>query len=147
MNLLKKTLPEGSPTSLALASCLVLAGVVSCSNNGGAGPGEHPIGVPAYETPGGAGGVDILFMIDNSSSMTSMQQKLLAQIPMFLDALQSNARPLSDFHIAVVSSDMGVPGDATSSIGCTKAGDQGVFQSQPRGDCQGGLAPGATYVS
>jgi hypothetical protein len=85
MNLLKKALPEVSHRSFALAACLALAGAVSCSNNGVAGSGEHPIGVPAYEVPGGGGGVDILFMIDNSSSMTSMQQKLLAQIPMFLD--------------------------------------------------------------
>ena len=147
MNLLKKTSPQVSPTSFALAACLALAGAVSCSNGGAPGSGEHPTGIPAYEVPGGGGGVDILFMIDNSSSMTSMQQKLLAQIPMFLDTLQSAARPLSDFHIAVVSSDMGAPGDSTSSIACTREGDQGVFQSQPRGDCQGGLAPGATYLS
>jgi hypothetical protein len=148
MNLLRKTHPEVSHTSFALAACLALAGAVSCSNNGGAGSGEHPAGIPAYEVPGGGGGVDILFMIDNSSSMTSMQQKLVAQIPMFLDTLQSAARPLSDFHIAVVSSDMGAPGDSTSSLACTREGDQGVFQSQPRGDCQAALlAPGATYLS
>jgi hypothetical protein len=147
MNLLKKIRPEVSHASFVLAACLALAPVVSCSNNGVAGSGEHPIGVPAYELPGGGGGVDILFMIDNSSSMTSMQQKLLAQIPLFLDTLQSAERPLSDFHIAVVSSDMGAPGDSTSAIACTREGDQGVFQSQPRGDCQGGLAAGATYIS
>ena len=94
MNLLKKTPPKGSQTSFALAACLALAGAVSCSNNGGPGSGEHPTSVPAYEAPGGGGGVDILFMIDNSSSMTSMQQKLLAQIPMFLDTLQSAAQLL-----------------------------------------------------
>jgi hypothetical protein len=148
MNLLKKTLPEVLHASVALAACLAVAAAVSCSNSGVGGSGEHPIGVPAYEVPGGAGGVDILFMIDNSSSMTSMQQKLLAQIPMFLNTLQSAARPLSDFHIAVVSSDMGAPGDSTTSIACTKEGDQGSFQSQPQGDCQGGLlTPGATYLS
>jgi len=147
MNLLKKALPEVSPRSFALSACLALAGTVSCSNDGVTGSGPHPISVPAYEVPGGGGGVDILFMIDNSSSMTSMQQKLLAQIPMFLDTLQSAERPLSDFHIAIVSSDMGAPGDATVSIGCTREGDQGVFQNQPRGGCQGGLEPGATYIS
>ena len=147
MNLLKKTLPGVSDTSVALAACLALSGAVSCSSSGVANSGEHPTSVPAYEVPGGGGGVDILFMIDNSSSMTSMQQKLLAQIPMFLDTLQTAARPLSDFHIAVVSSDLGAPGDSTTSILCSKGGDQGVFQSQPRGDCQGGLATGATYIS
>jgi hypothetical protein len=147
MDLLKKTPPKGSQTSFALAACLALAGAVSCRNSGLPGSGEHVTGVPAYEVPGGGGGVDILFMIDNSSSMTSMQQKLVAQIPMFLNTLQSAARPLSDFHIAVVSSDMGAPGDSTSAIACTKDGDQGVFQIQPRGDCQGSVAPGANYLS
>ena len=144
---MKKTPPQGSQTSFALTACLALAGAVSCSNNGLPGSGEHPASVPAYEAPGGGGGVDILFMIDNSSSMTSMQQKLVAQIPMFLDTLQSAVRPLSDFHIAVVSSDMGAPGDSTSAIACTKDGDQGVFQIQPRGDCQGSVAAGASYLS
>jgi hypothetical protein len=147
MNLLKKTPPKGSQTSFSLMTCLALAGAVSCSSNGLPGSGEHPTSVPAYEVPGGGGGVDILFMIDNSSSMTSMQQKLVSQIPMFLNTLQSAARPLSDFHIAVVSSDMGAPGDSTSAIACTKDGDQGVFQIQPRGDCQGSVAPGASYLS
>ena len=106
-----------------------------------------PSSVPAYEVPGGGGGVDILFMIDNSSSMTSMQQKLLAQIPMFLDTLQSAERPLSDFHIAVVSSDLGAPGDSTSSILCTSEGDQGSFRANRGATARGALAPGATYIS
>ena len=97
-----------------------------------AGSGTQSI-VPASEVLGARASVDILFMIDNSSSMTSMQQKLVTQIPMFLTTLQSAARPLSDFHIAVVSSDLGAPGDSTSAIGCTADGDQGIFQSQPRG--------------
>ena len=146
MNLSMKSTPGVLRAGLATVACLTLGVVASCGKGDPAGSGPQSI-VPASEVPGGAGGVDILFMIDNSSSMTSMQQKLVAQIPMFLETLQSGAQPLSDFHIAVVSSDMGAPGDATASIGCTAAGDQGIFQSQPRGDCQGALAPGATYIS
>ena len=33
--------------------------------------------------------IDILFMIDDSSSMTSMQQKLLLQLPTFMQVLQN----------------------------------------------------------
>jgi hypothetical protein len=51
-------------------------------------------------------------------------------------------------HLGVVSSDMGAPGDSTSSIGCTTAGDQGQLQSMPRGTCTDTtLTPGATYIS
>ena len=106
---------------------------------------------------GGAGGttfigprnneVDILFMIDNSSEMSSMQEKLYAQLPLFVQSLQNLPLPPS-LHIAVVSSDMGAPGDATTSIMCTKAGDQGQFQSMPRGTCTATtLTAGDTFIS
>jgi hypothetical protein len=144
MNLLTKSAPRISRPLVALAAGMALAGSAACGKSDTLGS-TSPV-VPAYEVAGGAGGVDILFMIDNSSSMTSMQQKLVAQIPMFLDSLQSATRPLSDFHIAVVSSDLGAPSD--SDIGCTTTGDQGLFQSQPLGTCQSStLAPGATYIS
>jgi hypothetical protein len=147
MNLLTKLSPLALRTSWVVAAGFALAGLAGCGKSD-AGTSNTPITtVPAVEVPGGAGGVDILFMVDNSSSMTSMQQKLVAQIPAFLDRLQSATQPLTDFHIAVVSSDMGAPGDLTASIGCTLAGDDGVFQSQPRGDCQATLAPGATFIS
>ncbi len=51
-------------------------------------------------------------------------------------------------HVAVVSSDMGAPGDSTGSIMCTKAGDQGQFQSMPRGTCTDTtLTAGDTFIS
>jgi hypothetical protein len=75
--------------------------------------------------------VDILMMIDNSSSMVEMQQKLYAQLPLFIQSLQSLPTP-PNLHLAVVSSDMGAPGDSATSIGCTASGDQGEFQSSPR---------------
>ena len=73
--------------------------------------------------------IDILFMIDNSSSMTEMQEKLYAQLPLFMQVLQSLPIPPS-LHVAVVSSDMGAPGrlDQPRSC-CTTPGDQGAFQS------------------
>ena len=106
---------------------------------------------------GGAGGttfigprnneVDLLFMIDNSSEMESMQEKLYAQLPAFVQSLQNLPLPPS-LHIAVVSSDMGAPGDATTSIQCTTMGDQGRFQSTPRGTCTDTtLVAGDTFIS
>ena len=91
--------------------------------------------------------IDILFMIDNSSSMTEMQQKLVDQLPIFVSTLQAAQIP-PDLHIALVSSDMGAPGDSTAGVGCTSAGDQGQFQSLPRGTCTDTtLQNGATFIS
>ncbi len=97
--------------------------------------------------------IDILFMIDNSSSMTEMQQKLYDQLPLFMQVLQALPTPPS-LHVAVVSSDMGAPGDSTASIQCTPAGDQGEFQSTPRSNTalnitctDTTLADGATFIS
>lgn len=92
--------------------------------------------------------IDILFMIDNSSSMTSMQQKLLAQLPAFIQVLQMLPNGLPNVHIGVVSSDMGAPGDSTSSIGCTPAGDDGAFHAAPEGACTATtLANGDNFIS
>ena len=78
--------------------------------------------------------IDILFMIDNSSSMSEMQGKLYDQLPLFMNVLETLPNPPS-LHVAVVSSDMGAPGDSVSSIGCTTYGDSGDFQNMPRGMC------------
>jgi hypothetical protein len=145
MTLPLKSSPLRLRASSLAATALALAGLGGCGKGDLATSAGSVTGVPAFEVPGGAGGVDILFMIDDSSSMNSMQQKLVAQIPAFLSTLQGAAQPLTDFHIAVVSSDLGAPGDV--SIGCTADGDQGVFQSQARGDCQAQLNPGATFIS
>jgi hypothetical protein len=91
--------------------------------------------------------LDILFMIDNSSSMTSMQQKLLAQLPTFMNVLET--LPVApNLHVAVVSSDMGAPSDVESEISCTAGGNQGEFFSQPEGTCLATtLTAGDTFIS
>ena len=88
--------------------------------------------------------LDLLFMIDNSPSMSSMQQKLQEQLPLFMNVLQEHGLP--DIHIAVVSSDLGAPSDA--NVGCTAQGNQGLFQAQPEGSCVATtLATGATFLT
>jgi hypothetical protein len=89
--------------------------------------------------------LDLLFMVDNSSSMTSMQQKLLVQLPNFLTFLQKlPVKP--NLHIAVVSSDMGAKSDV--NIMCTPLGNQGEFFSQPEGACTATtLTAGDTFIS
>ena len=74
-----------------------------------------------------------------------MQTKLAAQIPSFIQALENLPNGLPNIHIAVVSSDLGAPGDSTS-VTCTTAGDQGLFRLSP-GCASSTLAAGETYVS
>ena len=93
---------------LAAASC--------AQPNVDSSAGASPAAVTAAATGTSPGNLDVLFMIDNSSSMTVMQQKLASQIPSFLTALQNLPMGLPNIHIAVVSSDMGAPGTSTSSI-------------------------------
>ena len=93
--------------------------------------------------------IDILFMIDNSSEMTTMQQKLLAQLPTFMQTLQALPLGLPSVQIAVVSSDMGAPSDqGPQGIGCSNSGDNGNFYSQAQPPCtMTTLDAGSFFVS
>lgn len=91
--------------------------------------------------------LDLLFMIDDSSSMDKMQTKLKEQLPLFMQVLQNTPAGLPDIHIAVVSSDMGAPSDTTIP-NCTRYGDQGMFRASAEDACLNTtLAPGATFLS
>lgn len=89
--------------------------------------------------------LDIVFGIDNSNSMEQEQANLLRNFPVFMQELQKAipAGSTLDAHIAVVSSDLAVP---TLNVGnCMRpGGDNGIFQSQPRGACTAG--PDGTYL-
>jgi hypothetical protein len=92
--------------------------------------------------------VDLLFLIDDSSSMKLSQDNLRRNFPIFMTALKNLPGGLPNVHIAIASSDMGA-GDGTIS-GCdvTGGGKGGIFQYAPRGDCTStGLADGATFIS
>ena len=138
-------------TRLSLSKVLLLVLVVAMTAGCAPDSGEQSVtALTRAVTAASAnpGNLDILFMIDNSSSMTEIQQKLLTQDPSFMTVLQNLPNGLPNIHIAVVSSDMGAPGDSTSSIMCTPAGDNGAFQSTPRGTCTNTtLASGATFIS
>ena len=51
--------------------------------------------------------VDVLFMIDNSSSMRLAQANLLTNFPVLMDALRGLSGGMPNLHVAVVSSDTG----------------------------------------
>ena len=86
--------------------------------------------------------VDMLFLVDDSSSMRLSQDNLNRNFPTFMTTLQSAPQGLPNIHVAVISSDMGA-GDG-SVAGCdTTGGKQGIFQYTPRGTCTAsGLAGG-----
>jgi hypothetical protein len=92
--------------------------------------------------------VDILFVEQSWSGDPESQARLDAQIPSFLSVLKASATPL-DLHIALVTADMGAPGDLAGMTGfCTAAGDDGAFRSAPTGNCvTTTLAAGATFLA
>jgi hypothetical protein len=112
--------------------------------------------------------VDLLFLIDNSSSMRLSQDNLLRNFPVLMTALRNQPGGLPNVHVAVISSDMGA-GDG-SIAGCsadymtgsprgaggasgdarliTPAGDEGIFQYSAHAPCAStGLEAGATFIS
>ena len=90
--------------------------------------------------------LDVLFVVDTSSSMRLSQAKLEANFPRFIEVLETMPDGLPNVHIAVISTDMGA-GDGSIS-GCSGLGNAGIFQSTPRGSCTNTtLAPGATFIS
>jgi hypothetical protein len=93
--------------------------------------------------------MDLLFMIDDSSSMTGMQQLLYSQLPVFIETLKSSVDgTLPSLHVGVVSSDMGALSNVTL-MGCNNTGgDNGQFFVQPEGTCTSTtLMSGAEWIS
>lgn len=68
--------------------------------------------------------LDLLFMVDNSSSMKEEQSSLAKNFPLFMSELDKGG--VSDLHVAIVSSDFGAGG--IDQDGCHGQGDRGQFQ-------------------
>ena len=91
--------------------------------------------------------LDILFMVDNSSSMRLSQSNLATNFPMFMDVLKNLPGGLPNIHVAVVSSDMGAGDGLIASCSAT-GGDNGIFHFAPTGTCTATtLQTGATFIS
>jgi hypothetical protein len=91
--------------------------------------------------------VDLLFLIDDSSSMRLSQDNLVRNFPGLMQVLEDLPGGLPNVHIAVVSSDMGAGDGSVSNCDAT-GGKKGIFQSAPHGQCaSSGLNPGATFIS
>jgi len=96
--------------------------------------------------------VDILFMVDTSSSMRLLQQGLIAGFPTLMETLSGLPGGLPNLHVAVISSDMGA-GDGSVANCDSTGGDNGIFQyagnivPPATTPCDTTLAMGATYIS
>ena len=70
--------------------------------------------------------IDMIFMVDNSSSMATLQNKMVSQFPVFMNVLKALPGGLPDVHIGVVSSSMGA-GQEQGIAQCPVGGDRGQF--------------------
>src|SRR6516225_9551618 len=69
-------------------------GIDAAGGSGGAGgaggsPDGGPLGCPTRDGGGALRPIDLLFLIDDSSSMTQVQQNLAANFPVLLNTLTS----------------------------------------------------------
>ena len=78
---------------------------------------------------------DILFMIDDSNSMSLNQASLIANFPILMSTLRSFPGGLPNLHVAVVTSDLGA-GQEVAYGGCLPGGRGGAFRTTPAG-CMG----------
>lgn len=54
----------------------------------------------------GCGGIDFLFVVDNSGSMAARQAQLLASFPGFISAIEASLEGLTDnYHVGVITTD------------------------------------------
>jgi hypothetical protein len=84
--------------------------------------------------------VDILFVIDDSSSMEGEQASLARNFPIFIDVLEGIEGGLPNVHIGVVSSNVGA-GDLAE---CQNGGDDGMLQIGGGDACN---APAEKFLS
>jgi len=90
--------------------------------------------------------VDMLFLVDDSSSMRLSQDNLNRNFPTFMTRLM-DPPGLPNIHVAVISSDMGAGDGSVASCDSTN-GKNGIFQYTARGTCaSSGLNAGATFIS
>lgn len=93
------------------------------SSEDDAGSGQDAsldLGTPGGGTDApGCESIDVLFVIDNSSSMAKQQGRLLASFPGFIDGIRNTVEDVDSFHIGVVTSDA----YAHNSAGCKGLGD------------------------
>lgn len=86
--------------------------------------------------------LDLLFVVDNSETMSPKQQQLLMSFRKLMAHLEHMRGGLPDFHVGVVSTDVGVGENSVAS--CSPWGDMGNLQATPR--LPGCAAPDDTFI-
>jgi hypothetical protein len=77
--------------------------------------------------------VDVLFVIDNSGTMFQEQQNLLKNSSRFIERIEAIQPALDNYHIGVISTDIGAGPFTYTGSTCKPGGDRGLLQSTPRG--------------
>ncbi|MFI5290139.1 MAG: hypothetical protein ACHQ17_10845 [Polyangia bacterium] len=93
--------------------------------------------------------VDLLFMVDNSPSMIPKQKELQAGFPALLSQMQALATSgaPADYHIGVVTSDLGAGQFNLGGGQCHPGGDGGKLQALGAAAAAGCQAPlGARFI-
>lgn len=107
-----------------------------------AGPGTPDSGcvtiIPDSGTPATPEQVDLLFMVDNSNSMTEEQASLALALPALVEAISTgdanldgvaDFAPVGSLHVGVVTSDMGTGGFTVPTCADSDFGDDGLLRS------------------
>jgi len=118
-----------NPRPLWLVAVVCLA---ACNTRPIARPGEAPSqSTPEIYNQSLNNQADILFVIDNSNSMSPKQDSLRQYFPNFIQPLKDlPTKP--DLHIGVITSNLGA-GQFTPPSCSTIGGDQGILQNTPKG--------------
>lgn len=123
---------------IVLMSSAVLAFFAfGCINSGPSNPAPAPVdaaipdaAIPDVSPSMATNGIDILFVIDNSLSMSEEQGLLATGFTEFVAAMEAayGARP--DLQFGVISTDVGI-GPGNGGIGCSLRGDNGTLRTNP----------------
>jgi hypothetical protein len=109
---------DAGPRAVAAADAAVAAATTACP------PGQSPRVIPSA----GPIKLDLLFMIDNSPSMSEEQSNLARNFPRLIEALATMPAGFPDLHLGVVSSDLGTGSSGLPGACGTSAGDRGILQ-------------------
>jgi hypothetical protein len=115
-------------------------------------PWDHPADV-VPDGPGIVRPVDMLFVVDNSMSMSEEQARMTEAFPALIAGILDPpppTRPVTDLHVGVVSTDMGTGGYELETCPDPVDGDDGVLLHEPSDDvtgCESSYPPFLGYAS
>jgi len=116
--------------AVALAACANEPDAI-CPESATCGPEQETRHYFEQDLPNA---VDVLFVVDDSSSMALVQSSLPNAMIDFSNVLKSAPRGMPDLHVALVSTSLGA--GSFEPPGCPRGGARGVFQLRPRAkDC------------